>query len=398
MRRAAAALAAGLAALALSQPAAAHGLSVEARQRGRVGVVEVAYGDQSPAPSAEVTVHLDGAVVAAGHTDEAGAFRFDLPRPGEFWVEVSEPGLHRAVTVLWVQALPPAGAAPAPASAPAARPSPWAGQRGLRLAAGLLAITFLAACLPTRGEASWLGRRDDRARLLALALAAGGASAVHEPTAAVAALAASLGLAVTTGLGVRALARRLWPVGALVAPLVALTPFHRPESAAWALLVPGWSWGPTDAGAWATVVVAGRVLAIALLVVTALEAAPLGRTVRGLQDLRIPQALTQLLLLTSRTLFVLRHDLAETRAALAARGFRPRTDLATCRTVAGVTGGLLVRSVARTEAIEQAMRCRGFEGRLALPPAAPWRGGDTWLVAGAALAGAGLAALGRAWP
>lgn len=97
--------------------------------------------------------------------------------------------------------------------------------------------------------------------------------------------------------------------------------------------------------------------------------------------------------MTSRYLFVLRQDLAETRVALAVRGFRPRTDLATCRTLAGVTGGLLVRSVARTEAIEQAMRCRGFAGRLVLPPSARWRGRDTALVFGAAVLAVGLVLL-----
>jgi cobalt/nickel transport system permease protein len=102
-------------------------------------------------------------------------------------------------------------------------------------------------------------------------------------------------------------------------------------------------------------------------------------------------------LLTYRYLFELREDARRMNQALAARAFKPRLDLATTGTLATVTGSLLVRSLARTERVEQAMRCRGYAGRLALPPRAGVGVLDLLLVVVCGALGAALVAWDRGW-
>lgn len=102
------------------------------------------------------------------------------------------------------------------------------------------------------------------------------------------------------------------------------------------------------------------------------------------------RALTHTALLTYRYLFVFLSDFAHIRAALAARGFRPQADAMTARTFAAVTGGLLLRSLARTERTEQAMRCRGYTGELVIDPPRPLASGDVLLVCAAVVLALGL--------
>lgn len=399
-----------LAALFAAAPAHAHRLLAEATLDGDEVVLESFFGDGAPAARAEVTARRGEEVAWRGLTDEEGRARFRPPRPGRYVLEVIEPGLHRATVEIDVpagasaaapvgslaaaEASGAAGEPPASTPPPVARGVPWD-----RVGLGLLVIGALAALLPSRGapERSWLSRRDDRARLLTAVGLAAVMAAVATLRATVWCSALGVALALSVGLDARTLARRLWPLGAVLLPLLLVTPFHWPSDAPWRPLVPSWSWGPTDVGLERTAALAARVVGIALVVTAALAAAPFDRTIRALQDLRVPAALTQVLLLTYRYLFVVQRDLAGARAALAARGFAPRGDLATARTFAGVVGGLLVRSVARTERVEQAMRCRGYRGALVLPRASGWEGADGALLLGGAALAALLLALEAGW-
>lgn len=243
---------------------------------------------------------------------------------------------------------------------------------------------------------SWLSTRDDRARVLAMLLLAGGFGALTSLRGAGAALALAILLAVSARLGPVRLLRRLWPLLALVVPLFLLTPFwHRPATST--LLVAQWTWGPTDAGLETASRIAARVLAMGLIAVSALDAAPFERTIKALQDLRVPRPLTHLALLTYRYLFVFREDLGRIQAALSARGFEAGPNLATARTFGGVTGGLLVRSLARTERVEQAMRCRGYSGELVTERSERFGAIDALLVLSAPSLALALIALDRGW-
>ncbi|MCO5166385.1 MAG: cobalt ECF transporter T component CbiQ [Planctomycetes bacterium] len=230
----------------------------------------------------------------------------------------------------------------------------------------------------------WLARRDDRARLVAFGLLAAPLSALGSPAPLALGAAAGALVAATSGLPWRLALRRLAPVLALVVPVTLLTPFWAPPGAR--ALFDSWPGGPTREGAAMAGSIALRALALGLLAVGAF-AVPLPRTLAAASRLGAPAPLVHTALLSVRFVERLDDDLARAGRALRLRGFRPRPDLATSRTYAALTGALLVRSVARTERVEAAMRLRGYAGRLVLPPRGPFGPRDALLV----LAAAGLA-------
>lgn len=81
-------------------------------------------------------------------------------------------------------------------------------------------------------------------------------------------------------------------------------------------------------------------------------------------SLRLPKLFLQLLMLTHRYLHLLIEEFRRLRIALRVRAYRHRAGLHTWRTVGHLTGTLLVRSYERAERVGQAMRSRGFDGRL----------------------------------
>lgn len=218
---------------------------------------------------------------------------------------------------------------------------------------------------------SFLESVDDRLRLVAAAFLLLGVAALGTAPAIGLGLGVALVLLVLTRTCPRRTLRRLRPLLLLLVPLLLLTPFHAPQGSR--PLVPEWTWGPTDAGAAVAGLVALRVVALGVLALVLLGDLPVERTCVALSRLGVPTALTHVALLAHRYAATFGEDLTRIRHALAARGFRPRTDLETSRTLATVTGSLLLRSLQRTERVEQAMRCRGYAGRLVLEPAPPPR-------------------------
>ena len=84
----------------------------------------------------------------------------------------------------------------------------------------------------------------------------------------------------------------------------------------------------------------------------------------ALYDLRLPERLVQVFLFMVRYIDLLHCEVRSLRVAMTCRGFHPRTDLHTLRMMGYLVGILLVRSLARSERIREAMICRGFCGRL----------------------------------
>ncbi len=82
----------------------------------------------------------------------------------------------------------------------------------------------------------------------------------------------------------------------------------------------------------------------------------------ALQHLRIPNKLVQLLFFTFRYLDLIKREYHRLWEAALLRGFIPKTNLHTYRTLAYLTGSLLVRSYDRSHRIYEAMLCRGFDG------------------------------------
>ncbi|GIW73375.1 MAG: hypothetical protein KatS3mg102_2917 [Planctomycetota bacterium] len=191
--------------------------------------------------------------------------------------------------------------------------------------------------------APWLLGWDARARLVAL----GGLALALASVRTLAAAGAGTALAAVLLLLARVPAAQAWRrlrwLGVVILPIAVLVPLRDPGLA---------------------LLLSLRVAAAGTAAVLALGVGPFDRTARGLQGLGVPARLVHMALLAYRYLFVLGEHLDRVRVALVSRGFVPRFDRHTAAVYGRVTGALLVRSVARTERVDQAMRCRGFAGRL----------------------------------
>ncbi len=105
-----------------------------------------------------------------------------------------------------------------------------------------------------------------------------------------------------------------------------------------------------------------------------LEPARLGH---ALARLGVPERLAHLLLLTVRQIQLVGDEYARLRQAMRARAFVPRSNRHTWHSFGWLMGMLLVRSLARSRRVLDAMRCRGFDGRLRLLDTLCWRPADS---------------------
>ncbi len=105
-----------------------------------------------------------------------------------------------------------------------------------------------------------------------------------------------------------------------------------------------------------------KAAAIVSLFLALLATAPLPETLLAAQALRCPRLFLHLTLLTYRYVFLLAEEVVRLRSALRVRGYRNRATAHSYRTVGQAAGSLLVRSHERAERVDQAMRCRGFDG------------------------------------
>lgn len=85
-------------------------------------------------------------------------------------------------------------------------------------------------------------------------------------------------------------------------------------------------------------------------------------TVLALQHLKLPRVFVQMLLFTYRYIFVFVEELRRRDTAMKARGFTPKTNMATLQVLGNFVGTILVRSFERTERIYKAMLSKGYVG------------------------------------
>jgi cobalt/nickel transport system permease protein len=157
---------------------------------------------------------------------------------------------------------------------------------------------------------------------------------------------------------VRLMARRLLPLNVLMLLLIVLLPLTTPGAAIGRV----GPWGLSVEGLRLASMVAlkgNAVMLICAALLGAVDAVCLGH---AMHHLRVPRKLVHLLLFTVRYLHVLHREYVRLRAAMKTRGFRPRMDRHTCRSLGYLVGMLLVRSLDRAERIVAAMKCRGFRG------------------------------------
>lgn len=215
---------------------------------------------------------------------------------------------------------------------------------------------------PVAAGISPLHRLDPRVRLLAAAGFAMTVVGLSDFLALGGALAAAVATLVLARLPPGPTLRRMAAMDGFIVVMLLLLPFTLP--------------GPpllTFAGvvASATGVQAALIIALKanaavlmlLVLVGTLEPAAFGH---ACHRLGAPDNLVHLLLFTVRYIAVIADEARRMRVAMKVRGFRPGNNCHTYRTFGYLVGMLLVRALERSERILQAMKCRGFSGRIPL--------------------------------
>lgn len=211
---------------------------------------------------------------------------------------------------------------------------------------------------PFAEGASFLHRADPRAKLL-LAVLLAGVLAVS-PSWPGPALGVCMGAALTLWARPpwRPFWRRMLTVNGFVAFLWLFLPFTTPGQAAAHL-------GPLTAtaqGLALSLLISLKTNAIMLcflaLVATS-DAASLGQ---AMHRLRVPDKLVFLFLFTYRFIHVINAERLRLATAARLRGFRPRSDAHTYRTLAALMAMVLVGAMRRAEMTRRAMLLRGFSG------------------------------------
>jgi cobalt/nickel transport system permease protein len=245
--------------------------------------------------------------------------------------------------------------------------------------------------LAARPGADWIMARDPRLRIVVAVLFALCVVTLQRPATLSLALALALLLAMAGGLGGRSLWVRLLPLELFMLVLLLTLPFSVAGE-------PVLQVGPLTASAQgfelalSILLRANAVLLAMLVLLGTLEPARLGH---ALARLGVPERLAHLLLLTVRQIQLVGDEYARLRLAMRARAFVPRSDRHTWRSVGWLMGMLLVRSLARSRRVLDAMRCRGFDGRLRLLDTLCWRPADSAALASMILLVAGLWSLDR---
>jgi cobalt/nickel transport system permease protein len=234
-----------------------------------------------------------------------------------------------------------------------------------------------------------LDRIDARVRCAAALVLVVVTTVVTSPAALAAAAAVALGLAASARLRPKRLAARLAHVEGVVLVLLVVVPFSVPGAPVARVL--GFTMTAEGLARAAALAVKVNVcLLVTLALVGTLEPTRLARALAGL---RVPDRLVHLLLFLIRYLDLARLDVARLVEAMRVRGFRPRPSGRTRRALAQAAGAALVRAIERAERIEEAMRCRGFTGRLPRPRSAPLTAVDGAAAGGVVLVTAVLMAL-----
>ncbi|HBT97471.1 MAG TPA: hypothetical protein DEB25_07520 [Desulfobulbaceae bacterium] len=107
-----------------------------------------------------------------------------------------------------------------------------------------------------------------------------------------------------------------------------------------------------------------KAMAIALLMEPMLATASLAATLRGFRQIGVPVALTQMILLCHRYIFVFQQEAARMWRGMRVRGFTARGDWASLTAIGNFLGMLFVSSFERTQRVYEAMLCRGFTGEM----------------------------------
>lgn len=224
-------------------------------------------------------------------------------------------------------------------------------------------MTGAALAARLRRAPARLDDLDPRARLLGAALAVVFVLLLRDlAILAVVALAALL-VALALGPGRHALGRRLLHMEGFMLVLLAFLPFTVPGTALFGRppLV------ASQEGVHRAVEILLKVNACAFFTFAFLGGLEPVRLGQGALALKVPERLVQIFLLMVRYGAVLKAEATRLNEAMRARAFVPRSSIHTWRSYGQLFGMLIVRALERAERVGEAMRCRGYDGRLPAP-------------------------------
>ncbi len=161
----------------------------------------------------------------------------------------------------------------------------------------------------------------------------------------------ALGLAVlwllASGLPLGFILRRLRAVLLFLLPFLVILPLTHPD---------GWRPGLMQGG-----IIFIKGLAMVLTIFPMFATTPFHVSMKALARLKVPERLVAMILFAYRYLFVFAEEVRTMQQATRARGFHPKTNVRTLRTLGNLVGLLVVRAFERTQRIYQAMLARGFK-------------------------------------
>ena len=208
-------------------------------------------------------------------------------------------------------------------------------------------------------ETGLIAALDGRTRLLGAVLMVIAVVTLRTPEALAVALAAALTLAVFGGVPARQLAGRMLALEGFVVLLFVGLPLLSPDG-------PWLHLGPlaiSQSGLVRAALMALRISAAGLLVLTLIGGLAPVALGHGLDRLGAPRRLTEVLFLTFRYVGLIDGEARRLSEAMRLRGFQAGTNLHTIRTYGHFIGQMLVRSFERAERIMEAMMLRGYAGR-----------------------------------
>lgn len=221
-------------------------------------------------------------------------------------------------------------------------------------------------------DASFIDGLDPRTRLLTALTGVVGVIALSNLWLLAASTVAAGALVWFSGIPVDRIRGRLLHLEGFLLLLLVLLPFTTPGT-------PLFSLGPLQAsraGVLLAVSILLTVNACVLVLLALLSSMDATRLAHTLARVGVPWKLAHLFLFTARFIGLFRAEAARLRDAMRARVFVARSNLHTWRSLGNLVGMLLVRSLERADAVDEAMRCRAFSGHFPIAAAPPRGRGD----------------------
>ena len=209
-------------------------------------------------------------------------------------------------------------------------------------------------------QAGVLHRLDPRIKLMGLMILAFSYSYVSNPLLLGVMGVATFTLWTVSGLSASFILKKLKFPSLIIMALVLTLPFISGETILMDLGVITLK----QEGLVSSMIIAARFLCIISTALIVFNTSPLLDCIKAMRAMKLPWILADMIFLVFRYLQVIGDDYKRMRTSMQARGFDGnRFSLQTLRTIAWLSGGLLVRSFERSDWIYRSMRIRGYGNR-----------------------------------